>query len=1016
MIKKILFLFFVVFAATAYSQDVTITGTVTDANSEPLVGVNVLVKGTTTGAITDIDGNFSVSGKKGSTLVFSYIGMLTQEVVYKGTALRVVMKDDSKALEEVVVIGYQTVKKSDLTGAVAVVDTKEMKKSAAGTLVSQMQGLATGINVRSSGRAGEDASIEIRGVGSLSNNSPLWVIDGMITDTGVDFNPADAESIQILKDASAAAIYGSRAANGVIIVTTKKGTKGPMKVNVSVKETLEWSPKFDLMNAAEYIKYNDIAYNEAIKDGIATVNSTQKHSQYDTNWQDEVLKTALVQDYNVSLSGGGDSGSYFVSAGYYNNDGVSYGNTFDRYSFRVNTQGKKGWFSFGENLAYSLTNTDPNQTNTYNDFLRMMPTIPIYDENNPGGYGYGDAAKYNTFGVNPIAREDLEYRHFRQNRLNGSLWLEFKPFEFLSYKFNGGIDLYFYENSWFRGEGNWTQNQEHRDPESQKARDNTYNMLIEHTLNFNKDFGKHHVDAVVGTTYQHHEWEGLWASRLNFPMTGNGDYFTVLNAGQSNQQNSNSISENAMISYLGRANYVYDDKYYLTATFRRDGTSRLAKENRWGNFPSFSGAWRISKEEFFDVPWINDLKIRGNWGRLGNSSIGDWDYIGTINQSIVTVFGGAIVPGSTQVKLVNAGLVWETKETVNVGFDASFLNQRLTVSAEYYNSKTSDVLAETPIAISTGNQGGSPWKNAASLRNKGFEFTFGWKDQISGFKYSALLNVTTMDNEVLSLGRDGSERNFIDSGQARTEPGRSLAEFYLRKTDGIFRTQEEIDNYVTKGNHVPGPNEDKVPAGTPIMIEGKRPQLGDVKYLDLNDDGQITDIDRDYCGSPWAKMQMSLVLNAEWKNFDFSMMWNGQFGNKIYNVSRWQGRLFADNSNYIRFEKGEEPYQVNPNSNTPRIIYGDFRNSRDADRFLENGSYFRMKNISIGYNFKQKWLTNLGVEKLRLFATGSNLITITGYSGLDPDFKGANSVWNSGTDSFAYPNTRSVMFGLDLTF
>ena len=1012
MIKKILFLFFVVFAATAYSQDVTITGTVTDANSEPLVGVNVLVKGTTTGAITDIDGNFSVSGKKGSTLVFSYIGMLTQEVVYKGTALRVVMKDDSKALEEVVVIGYQTVKKSDLTGAVAVVDTKEMKKSAAGTLASQMQGLATGVNVRSSGRAGEDADIQIRGVGSLSNNSPLWVIDGMITNPGVDFNPADAESIQILKDASAAAIYGSRAANGVIIVTTKKGAKGPMKVNVSVKETLEWSPKYDLMNAKEYIKYNDIAYNEAIKNGVATVNSTQKHSEFDTNWQDEVLKTALVQDYNVSLSGGGDSGNYFVSAGYYNNDGVSYGNTFDRYSFRVKT----GWFSFGENLAYSLTNTDPNQTNTYNDFLRMMPTIPIYDENNPGGYGYGDAAKYNTFGVNPIAREDLEYRHFRQNRLNGSLWLEFKPFDFLSYKFNGGIDLYFYENSWFRGEGNWTQNQEHRDPEGQKARDNTYNMLIEHTLNFNKDFGKHNVDAVVGTTYQHHEWEGLWASRLNFPMLGNGDYLTVLNAGQSNQQNSNSISENAMISYLGRANYIYDDKYYLTATFRRDGTSRLAKENRWGNFPSISGAWRISKENFFDVPWINDLKIRGNWGRLGNSSIGDWDYIGTINQSIVTVFGGAINSGAAQVKLVNAGLLWETKETVNVGFDAAFLDQRLTFSAEYYNSKTNDVLAETPIAISTGNQGGSPWKNAASLRNKGFEFTLGWKDQVSDFKYSALLNVTTIDNEVLSLGRDGSRRDYIDSGQARTRPGHSLAEFYLRQTDGLFRTQQEIDEYVTKGTHVPEGTENKVEAGTPILINGKRPQLGDVKYLDLNDDGQITDKDRDYCGSPWAKMQMSLVFNAEWKDFDFSMMWNGQFGNKVFNVARWQGRLFSDNSNYIRFKSGEEPYQINPNSNTPRIIYGDDRNSVQSDRFLENGSYFRMKNISVGYNFRQKWLANLGIEKLRLYATGSNLITLTGYSGLDPDFKGVNSVWNSGTDSFAYPNMRSVMFGLDLTF
>lgn len=1003
MIKKILFLFLAVFSVTVYAQNVTITGTVTDVNQEPLIGVNVVVKGSATGAITDFDGNFSLSGEKGSTLIFSYIGMLTQEVVYKGSPMRVVLKDDSKALEEVVVIGYQTVKKSDLTGAVAVVDTKEMKKSAAGTLVSQMQGLATGVNVRSSGRAGEDSSIEIRGVGSLSNNSPLWVIDGMITDPGVDFNPADAESIQILKDASAAAIYGSRAANGVIIVTTKKGSKGPMKVNISVKETLEWSPKYDLMNAAEYIKYNDIAYNEAIKNGIATVNSTQKHSEYDTNWQDEVLKTALVQDYNVSLSGGGDSGNYFVSAGYYNNDGVSYGNTFERYSFRVNSQGKKGWFSFGENLAYSLTNTDPNQTNTYNDFLRMMPTIPVYDENNPGGYGYGDAAKYNTFGVNPIAREDLEYRRMRQNRINGSVWLEFKPFDFLSYKFNGGVDLYFYENSWFRGEGNWTQNQEHRDPESQKARDNTYNMLVEHTLNFNKDFGKHHVDAVVGTSYQQHEWEGLWASRLNFPQLGDGGYLHVLNAGQSNQQNSNSISKNAMISYLGRANYVYDDKYYFTATFRRDGTSRLSKENRWGNFPSVSGAWRISKESFFNIPWINDLKIRGNWGRLGNSSIGDWDYIGTINQSIVTVFGGAIVPGATQVKLVNSGLVWETKETVNVGFDASFLNQRLTVSAEYYNSKTSDVLAETPIAISTGNQGGSPWKNAASLRNQGFEITLGWKDQVSGFKYNALLNLTTMKNKVLSLGRDGSERNFIDSGQARTEPGRSLAEFYLRRTDGLFRTQADIDNYVTS-------------EGNPIMIDGKRPQLGDVRYLDLNDDGNITDADRDYCGTPWAKMQLSFVFNAEWKNFDFSMMWNGQLGNKIYNVSRWQGRQFADNSNYIRFEKGEEPYQINPNSDTPRIIYGDMRNSYDSDRFLENGSYFRMKNISIGYNFKQDWIRNLGIEKLRLFATGSNLLTITGYSGLDPDFKGVNSVWNSGTDGFAYPNTRSVMFGLDLTF
>ena len=999
MCRNLLLSLFAFLTFQLYAQDVKITGTVVDNGNVPLVGVSVMIKGTQTGTITDLDGNFQLEGKNGDVLVFSYIGMVTREVSFAGKPLKVTLEDDTKVLDEVVVIGYQTVKKSDLTGAVSVVDADEMKKSAAGTITSQLQGLATGINVRSTGRAGGDGSIEIRGIGSLSNNSPLWVVDGMILNPGVDFNPSDIESIQILKDASAAAIYGSRAANGVIIVTTKKGSKGPMKVGVNIKETLEWSPKYDLMNAAEYKKYNDMAYSEAIKDGVGGVTSLQLHSDYDTNWQDEVFKTALVQDYNVSLSGGGEAGNYYVSAGYYNNDGVSYGNTFDRYSFRANTSGKKGWFSFGENMAFSFYNRDPLQTNPYQDVVRMMPTIPVYDSNNPGGYGYGDAAKYNTFGTNPIARENLEKLRERQSRVNGSVWLEFKPFDFLSYKFNGGIDFYYYERAWFRGEGNWTQNQEHRDPESQKQRDNTYNILVEHTLNFNKDFGKHHVDAVIGTTYQHNEWQGLWASRLNFPLIGNNEYLEVLDAGQSNQQNTNSINEDAMISYLGRANYIYDDKYYLTVTFRRDGTSRLAKEHRWGNFPSFSGAWRISKEKFFKVPWIDDLKIRANWGRLGNASIGCWDYVGTINQSLVAVIGGGLVSGAAQIRLANSDLVWETKETTNIGFDAAFLNQRLNVSAEYYLSKTSDVLTNMPIALSTGNQEGSPMANAASLKNRGFELTVGWRDRAGDFKYDVNLSFTTLKNEVTDLGYD---RAYIINGQAISMPGQPLGMFYLYKTDGLFRTQADIDNYVNS-------------QGEPILINEKRPQLGDVRYVNTDDDTQITDNDRQICGSPWAKLQTSLLFNAEWKNFDFSMMWYGQFGNKIYNVDRWQGRLFMDNSNYIRFKKGEEPYQENPNSDTPRIIYGDNRNTKDSDLYLENGSYFRLKNISLGYTFKQKFLTNLGIDRLRLYVTGSNLLTITGYSGLDPDFINTN-VWNRGTCGFVFPNTRSVMFGLDLSF
>lgn len=996
--KQLLVMLFAFLSLQVGAQNVTITGKVVDQDQEPLIGVSVVIKGTTTGVSTDLDGNFSLQGKEGSVLSFSYIGMTSKEVIFTGTPLKVVLEDDAKMIEDVVVIGYQTVKKADLTGAVSVVKSEDMGKGGSNTLTGQLQGLATGVNVRNTGRADGDAIIQIRGVGSLSNNSPLWVVDGMITNPSNDFNPADIESIQILKDASAAAIYGSRAANGVIIVTTKKGKKGPMKVNVSVKETIEWSPKYDLMNAENYKYYNDIAYEEAIKNEIGAVKTKQLHSDFDTDWQREVLKTALVQDYNVSLSGGGEGGSYYVSGGYLNNDGVSYGNTFERFNIRVNTEGRKGMFSFGENLSLSMFNADPNQTNTYNDLLRMLPTIPVYDENNPGGYGYGDAAKYNTFGVNPIARENLEYRRNRQSRANGAIWLEFKPLSWLSYKLNAGIDFYFWEHTWFRREGNWTQNQEHRDPEGSKARDNTYNTLIEHTLNFNKDFDKHHVDAVLGMTYQHDKWQGLSGSRLNFPFV-NGDYLMVLDAGQSNMTNANSIRESAMMSYLGRLNYNYDNTYYLSATFRHDGTSRLHKDYRWGTFPSFSAAWRISKERFFDVPWIDDLKLRANWGRLGNSSIGNWDYLGTVNQSLVTVFNNKIVPGASQIRIVNEGLKWETKETTNIGFDAFMLNNRLGLSAEYYYSKTKDVLATINIPMTTGNDGGRPRANAASLRNTGFELTASWRDQIDDFKYSASLNLTTLSNKVISLPLATPR---VINGEGYTEAGSALGMFYLFKTDGLFRTQEDIDNYVTS-------------KGTPIQIDGNRPQIGDVRYIDTDDNGHITDEDKQVVGSPWAKLQTSLLFNASWKNFDFSMMWYGQFGNKIYNISEWQGRLFSDNSNYLNFKKGEEPYQVNPKSNTPRIIYGDARNNKAADRFLENGSYFRMKTVSLGYTFDSQLLNTFGLDKLRFYVTGNNLLTITAYRGIDPDFANGN-IWNPGTNGFEYPNTRSVLFGLDVTF
>lgn len=989
-------------AVLASLQQRVVSGQVVDAEGAPLGGINISVQGHSIHTATADDGTFSIQiPAPNSVLVFSYIGYESQEItVTNEQTLRVTLQAGVEELEEVVVIGYGTVRKKDLTGAVSVVDTREMAKIGASTIAESMQGLASGVNVRNTGNAGSDASIEIRGLGNLTNNEPLWVVDGMITPAGPDFNPNDVESIQILKDASAAAIYGSRAANGVIIVTTKRGREGPAVVDFSVRESFDWSPRYDLMNAAEFKKYNDMAYREGIKDGVWN-RGLQDHRDYDTDWQEETMKTALVQDYNVSLSGGGRAGNYFVSGGYYDNSGMMYGNSFKRYSFRANTSGSKGRFSFGETFSFTHTERDPLQTSSYIDIIRMLPTIPIHDEANLGGYGYGSESNARTFGTNPVAREDLEDTFTKIYRLRGTFWGEVRLTDYLKYKLNAGIDYLFDDYRYFRREGNWTMNQEYRDPTGSKNRINETNHLIENTLDFNKEFGRHRIDAVAGLTYQHHHWEDVGAQRLRFPFLG-GDYITVLNAGQTNQTNWNSIGEYALISYLGRANYNFADRYYATVTFRRDGTSKLSRANRWDNFYSLAGAWRISEEPFFTASWIDDLKLRANYGQLGNAAIGNWDYVGTINPNIVTIFGDdqRLVNGATQVQIVNENLRWEKTEQVNVGLDASVLANRLTLAAEYYNSKTTDILAGMRISMTTGNQGGAPLANVASLRNTGVELSATWRDKVGDFTYTAGANVTTQNNTILELGY-GNEVFY--TGQTRSQIGRSLGEYYMLKTDGLFRTQAEIDAYVNS-------------KGEPIMIQGKRPQLGDVRYIDTDDSGEITTNDRQIVGDPWADLLLSVNAGVSWKNLDFSMFWSGQFGNDVLNGGMRQGRLFADNSNYIRFEPGHEPYQENPNSDFPRIIYNDTRNTRgDSDLWLEKGSYMRLRNVQVGYTFDKETLARLQLSGLRVFVSGNNLITLTAYKGLDPDFINRD-VWDRGTDNMAFPNARTIMLGLQLSF
>jgi len=984
------------------AQQSSVSGRVVDAEGNPLSDVTVRVKDGGAATATDADGRFTIRIPSArSVLVVSLIGYGSQEIsVTAGQAVNVTLQSAQEELQEVVVIGYGSVRKKDLTGAVSVVDTREMAKVGASTIGQSLQGLASGVNVRNTGNAGSDASIEIRGIGTLQNNAPLWVIDGMITSGGADFNPNDVESIQILKDASAAAIYGSRAANGVIIVTTKKGRQGPAQVEFSVRESFDWSPKYNLMNAEEFKKYNDMAYQEGINDGVWN-GTLQNHWDNDTDWQEETMKTALVQDYNVSISGGSQAGNYFVSGGYFNNEGMMYGNSFERYTFRVNTAGTKGRFSFGETFNFAYTDRDPLQTSSYIDVIRMLPTIPVRNPENPGGFGYGSEANARTFGTNPIAREEIEETNTKIYRFRGTFWGEARIFDFLKYKLNVGIDYLFDEYSYFRKEGNWTMNQEFRDATGQKNRIKDATELIEHTLDFNKDFGRHRVDAVAGLTYQHSYREDVGAQRLIFPMLG-GEYITVLNAGQSNQTNWNSIGESALLSYLGRVNYVFDDRYYATLTFRRDGSSKLSPANRWDNFYSFSGAWRITGEQFFNVPWINDLKLRANYGQLGNAAIGNWDYLGTINPNIVTIFGTdqRLVNGATQVKIVNPDLRWERNEQINIGIDATILSNRLNLIAEFYNSKTIDILTGMQISMTTGNQGGAPLANAASLQNRGLELSATWRDKVGEVSYTVGANVTTLKNKILELGY-GNEVFY--TGQTRSEIGRALGEYYLLKTDGLFRSQADIDAYVTS-------------TGVPITIEGKRPKLGDVRYIDTDDNGQITTNDRQIVGDPWADALVSVNAGLTWKNIDFSMFWNGQFGNDVLNGGMRQGRLFSDNSNYIRFEKGHEPYQENPNSDFPRIIYNDTRNTRgDSDLWLEDGSYLRLRNVQLGYTFDKATLARLGLNTMRVFVSGNNLITITKYKGLDPDFINTN-VWDRGTDNMAFPNPRTVMLGVQLSF
>ncbi len=996
------FFSFILFACagvlSGHAQNV-ITGTVLDENGEVMPGVSVVteVNGELKGTSTDIDGKYSISVEIGNVLEFSSIGYVSQKVVVRGNAaINVVLEPDTKLLDEVVVVGYGSVKKKDILGSVATVRGNDLAERNTGGVVESMRGLTPGVKITSSGQPGSNASIVIRGLGSLTNNNPLFIIDGSYGGSEMGVNVEDIESIQVLKDASSAAIYGSRAANGVVIITTKQGKAGRMKVKFDGHVTLNWMPRYDLMDAETYKLYDDRAYAEAMLKGVESVKKYQNHYDGNTDWQNEMVGLGILQNYNVSFSGGRESLKYYTSVNHMNDKGAVGGTGYRKYGFRVNTSGKKGVFSYGENLFYTKSSRNYLQGNPWAEFIGTPPTIPVLDPAHPGGFGYGDVNRANSYGINPVAHQKLVNDVNDEEYLYANIYGQLNFIDMFEAKVNVSCKSYFGTTDTLRKKGSWTMGQgddaAYIGYRSAKHTD----FVVDQTYRFYHVFGKHDINAMLGMTYNKFHEDYRWITKLDPLMVGD-KYITSLDSCTGTTTAGGSYGEAAMISYFGRINYAYDNRYLIQLTGRRDGTSRLPKKTRWGNFFSASLGWRISGEEFFNVPEIDELKLRVNYGTLGNSSIGFWDYQSIINTAPRAIMGADENQsiGMIQSKLTNNDLAWEKKTTANVGLDLGALGQRFNATLDYFYSKSDDLLLYLPILQTSGNEGGNPAVNAGSLSNQGFEMQVGWNDTIGDFNYHAGLNMSYVKNKIHDLGY---KQTVHYTSLAKSEIGQSLGMFYLYKMNGIFQNQDEIDSHVNSEGIVIQPD--------------ARP--GDIIYDDYNDDGKISSEDRQIVGNPWPKLEMGFSFGVAYKGFSFDFNGYGRFGQTVYNGAKAAAGDFSGNQN--NFNSYRPWTQECPSFDTPRMVYGDSRNSRgDQSRWLEDGSFFRISDMTFAYTLPSGAVSKIYFENIKFSVTLKNLVTFTKYSGLDPEFADYG-VYEIGVDHCSFPNPRSVQFGLTFTF
>ena len=1005
----------------------TISGNVTDANDgSPLPGVNVVESGTTNGTITDIDGNYTLTvSDQNTNLIFSFIGYTTQEIAIDGKiSINISLSPDVFGIDEVVAIGYGTQKKSDLTGSISIVDTEEMAKVATNDVGKALQGKVSGISIQSSGDPGAAPKIKIRGITSFTNNDPLYVIDGVFAPAN-DIPTEAIESIQVLKDASAAAIYGSRAANGVIIITTKRGKKGAMDISYSGYYGIQdVTKRYDVANREQYqtlvneATTNAMAYEQYANDLYIYPANDPSNPNYvndvDTDWQDEMFKTGHISNHTLSLSGGNDVSNFSVNLNYYDQTGTVEGNgpDYKRYGIMVNSDHQLGKLKIGESLHYTYADQSLMtflHTGTMLSYVASaIPTLPVIDPLT-GTYSAASADLHGAYSANVVGMNNTLESNTDRYRFIGNVYGEYEIISGLKYKMSLSYertdwkDFHFeptYELGWFAGYRNSVA----------KMDDNRgygYTSTLEQTLSYNKTFDKFSVNALLGQSALNSLQSRIYGHAEGFSEP----YFKQLSNGESRTSSTDEY-QSRLTSYFGRLILGYDDKYMVTATLRRDGSSRFSPKNKWGNFPSIAVAWKAHRESFLSSSdLISQLKLRLSYGILGNQNIGDYRYQGYINPYASYVLNGNPVAGAAQFIPASSAIKWEQSKTTNVGVDLGFLGNRILLTAEYYVKQVDDLLGTIPTPTHLGwYEWESPVRNALSVKNQGIELNATYRKAEGDFTYSINANVSTLKNEVLSLGEG---INPIDGNWSRTDIGTEVGELYGYVVEKVFQSKSEVDALNAQA-----------PDG---YYQELLTDAGDFKFKDLNGDNEINEDDRTYIGSAIPNLYYGLNFSAQYKNFDFTLSAQGASGNKIVN-SIGNGLRSGAGLENMSTDLLDRWTPSQTNTGRTRIIRDDPNNNgRASNYWLEKGDFLKISNIELGYNLPKSTLDVIHLSSVRLYASLQNAITFTGYTGYDPEFNN-DGLFNRATDNGAeanksftdfsggLPTPRTILFGVKVKF